>query len=53
MQDRRFAIFKAIYDSLGLFLGLVQFGEQAFNAVNNALLLGKRSKRDWTTPDYF
>ena len=35
-----FADFKAIHHGLCLFLGLIQLGKQAFDAVNNALLLG-------------
>ena len=42
MQNRSFTVFKAIHHGLCLFLGLIQLGKQTFNAVNNALLLGKR-----------
>ena len=47
MEDGGFASFKAVQRILCLLLGLVQSGKQAFNAVNNALLLGQRRKRDW------
>ena len=40
MKNSGFAGFKAIHHGLRLFLGLIQFGKQAFDAVNNALLLG-------------
>lgn len=45
MENSGFVGFKAIHHSLCLFLGLIQLGKQAFNAVNNALLLSKRRER--------
>ena len=42
MQNRCFAVLKAIQDGLGLFFGLIQFGKQAFYTINNALLLCER-----------
>ena len=44
VENSGFAGFKAIHHSLCLFLGLIQFGKQTFNAVNDALLLGKRGE---------
>ena len=42
VEDGGFTGFKAVQGILGLLLGLVQLGKQAFNAVNNALLFRKR-----------
>lgn len=50
MQNSSFTGFKAIHHGLCLFLGLIQFGKQAFNAVNDALLLGKRRERNLCFP---
>ena len=47
MKNSGFAGFKAIHHSLCLFLGLIQLGKQTFNAVYNALLLGKWRERDF------
>ena len=45
MQNRSLAVFKSIHDRLRLFLRLVQLGKQAFNAVNDTLLLGEGRER--------
>ena len=42
MQDGGFPLFKGIENGLGLFLGLVQLGEQGFYARDNAFLLIQR-----------
>ncbi len=47
VENSGFAGFKAIHHGLRLFLCLIQLRKQAFNAVNNALLLGKRRQRKW------
>ena len=45
MKDGGFASFKAIQRVLRLLFGLVQFGKQAFNAINNAMLFRQRRQR--------
>ena len=47
MEDGGFAGFKAIHHGLRLFFCLIQLVKQAFNAVNNSLLLSKGSKRNF------
>ena len=42
IKDGGLTGFKAVQYILRLLLGLIQLGKQAFNTVNNALLLRKR-----------